>query len=290
MRKDRLVVLTGAGGKIGKALINRIISKTQWKVIAFSSSLESREEWRQRVAIKNNKEISSLLPSLKEADTCVHLAFSRRFNTNSDIALSLDFSSNVYRAVHACGCRLINLSTIGVYGLNPNFPDENTIPAPDSLYSMAKYASEVLMDSFFYDNPIGNTNVRLCGIVQSQRVIPVFIDNAKNKGQIQIVGGQQQFSWIDIDDAVDALIALISFDGKWRKVYNVCLNKERYLITDCAEIVSEIAAQKGFGRTDVVVTPTNDNPICVGWNSEAFMHDTGWNPQVTIRETIHNMF
>lgn len=290
MEKDRLVVLTGAGGKIGRALISRIIERTRWCILAFSSSLETKEEWGQRVRVHHNSEICTLLPSLKDADTCVHMAFSRRFNTNSDIALSLDFSSNLYKAAVACGCRLVNLSTVGVYGLNPDFPTEEAVPAPDSLYSMAKYASEVLMHSYYMNTDISATNVRLSGIVQSQRVLPIFIENAKTKGEIQITGGKQQFSWIDIDDAVDALIALIAYDGVWKPAYNVSLNKERYLITDCAEYVAEAAEEKGYGRTRVVVTPTDDNPICVGWNAEAFMDDTGWKPNVTIQETINKMF
>lgn len=290
MTKDRLVVLTGAGGKIGRALIARILEKTAWRVLAFSSSLEENPEWNGRVTVYGNEEILPLLPTLKGVDTCVHMAFSRRFNTNSEIALSLDFSSNLYKAALACGSRVINLSTVGVYGLNPNFPDENTTPAPDSLYSMAKYGSEVLMHSYFQGSNVSVTNVRLSGIVQSQRVLPIFIENAKTKGEIQITGGKQQFSWIDIEDAVDALIAMIAYDGEWRPAYNVTLNKVRYLITDMAEAVATVAEQKGYGRTKITVTPNEDNPICVGWSSEAFMADTGWKPKVSIEETINKMF
>ena len=285
-----MVVLTGAGGKIGRALINRIIEKTSWRILAFSSSLEEKQGWADRVKVHPNDEIATLLPTLNGVDTCVHMAFSRRFNTNSEIALSLDFSSNLYKAAKACGCRVINLSTVGVYGLNPNFPDEKTPPAPDSLYSMAKYASEVLMHSYFQGSNVPVTNVRLSGIVQSQRVLPIFIENAKNKGEIQITGGKQQFSWIDIDDAVDALVAMIAYDGNWRPAYNVTLNKVRYLITDMAETVAFEAEKKGYGKTKITVTPNNDNPICVGWNSEAFVKDTGWEPRVKIEETINKMF
>ena len=196
MEKDRLVVLTGAGGKIGRALIDRIVERTKWRILAFSSSLDNKEGWGQRVDIKSNSEIGILLPSLKGVDTCVHMAFSRRFNTNSDIALSLDFSSNLYKATVACGCRLVNLSTVGVYGLNPDFPTEEAVPAPDSLYSMAKYASEVLMYSYYMNTDISATNVRLSGIVQSQRVLPIFIENAKTKGEIQITGGKLMMLWM----------------------------------------------------------------------------------------------
>ena len=290
MEKDRLIVLSGAGGKIGRALIRQILEKTSWRIIAFSSSIKEDCMMYERVTVHTNEEISTILPNLKDVDTCIHLAFSRRFNTNTEIALSLDFSSEFYKAASTCDSRLINISTVGVYGLNPDFPDEETKPAPDTLYAMAKYASEVLMNSYFQNSRIDYTNVRLSGIAQSQRVLPVFIDDAKNKGEIRITGGKQQFSWIDLDDAVNAIIALVAYDGRWRPIYNVTLNRQRYLITEIAEIVSSVAKEKGFNKTKITVIPTTDIPICVGWNSEAFSKDTGWTPTVAINETISKMF
>lgn len=282
--------MTGAGGKLGRALIQRIIDRTNWHIIAFSSSMEENTQWGSRIIVRRNDDLDKALSQEKGVDTCVHLAFSRRFNTNSDIALSLDFSANLYKAAKMCGCRVINLSTVGVYGLNPNMPDENTTPAPDSLYSMAKYASEVLMSAYFQGSSINVTNIRLSGIAQSQRVLPVFIENAKNKGEIQITGGEQQFSWIDIDDAVDAVIAMIAFEGKWKPAYNVTLNQKRYSILDIAEMVSSTAEERGYGKTKITVTPSEDEAICVGWNSEAFCKETGWKPMVIISDTIKKMF
>ena len=290
MNKDRLIVVTGAGGRIGRALIDRIVERTPWRIIAFSSSLKRDSIESKRVSVHCNEEIASLLPYLQGVDTCVHLAFSRRFNTNSEIALSLDFSAGLYRAALSCGCRVINLSTVGVYGLNPYLPDETAIPAPDSLYSMAKYASEVLMCSVFKDSRVSVSNVRLSGIAQSQRVLPIFIENAKREGVIHIRGGKQQFSWIDIMDATDALIALIAYDGSWKHSYNVSLNKKRYLITELADKVAAVAEKEGYPKTAISITSSDETPICVGWNSEAFIGDTGWYPRVGIDDTIIKMF
>lgn len=290
MNKDRLIVLTGSGGRIGRSLIERILNQTSWRVLAFSSSLEETERWNGRVIVHRNEDISALLPLMQGIDTCVHMAFSRRFNTNKDIALSLDFSSLFFKSILASDCRVINLSSVGVYGLNSNFPDEKTPPSPDSLYSMAKYASEVLINSYFQGGERSFSNVRLSGVAQSQRVLPVFIDNAKNKGEIQITGGKQQFSWIDIMDAVDALIALIAYDGPWHSVYNVTLNKVRYQISELAEVVADVAELNGLDRTKITIIPNDDDPIRVGWNSELFMSETGWRPLVPIEETIRRMF
>ena len=290
MKKERLIVLTGSGGRIGRSFIDRILNQTSWKVLAFSSSLKELPEWSGRVAVHNNEDIRSILTPNSEIDTCVHMAFSRRFNSNAEIASSLDFSASFYRTIKECRCRVINLSTVGVYGLNPSYPDENTFPAPDSLYSMAKYASEVLLNSLFNESDQSITSVRLSGIAQSQRVLPVFIEDAKTKGEIQIIGGKQQFSWLDIMDAVDAIIALIAYDDPWKPVYNVSLNRERYSIIDLAHAVANAAEKRGFSRTNISIKPNNDGPICVGWSSELFISETGWKPRVSIEETINTMF
>ena len=290
MNKNRTVVLTGAGGTIGRTLIEHILVRTRWRILAFSSSLEGKADWGDRVVVYTNDEINTILTVVENVDTCVHLAFSRRFKTNSEIASSLDFSLSVFKAALACGCRLINLSTVGVYGLNSSFPDENTSPAPDSLYAMAKYASEVLLRSVFMGEEREFTNLRLSGVVQSQRVVPVFIENAKTHGEIRITGGKQQFSWIDIDDAVDGIIAMIAYEGRWKPIYNVALNKTRYLITDIAKIVADVSELKGFGKTVISVMPSDESSICVGWDSQSFIDHTGWVPKFTIRDTILKMF
>ena len=290
MLKKRKIVISGAGGKIGQALIAKILHDTDWEIIVFSSSILSDSNYDPRLIIYHNNDILKILSSLKDVDTCVHLAFSRRFSSNADIALSLDFSLNFYKAVRLSGSRLINISTVGIYGQRSDFPDESYIPSPESLYAMAKYASEVLMESVFEEYKKDVTNVRLSGIAQSQRILPVFIERAKHNFPIEIKGGNQEFSWIDMSDAIEAIMALIRFDGKWEKIYNVSLNKKRYSILKLAEMVAVAAETKGLIRTPIHVIQTEEKPICVGWNSERFIDDTGWYPKKDITETIENMF
>ena len=288
---SRTLVITGAGGYLGRSLIQRIMDNTDWSVLAVSSSLQPQSsDWEGRVQVFDNSAIESCFQVREDIDTCIHLAFSRRFRSSTEIARSLDYSLKVYRLAAKKGCRIVNMSSVGIYGLSSSFLDENADPAPDSLYSMAKYASEVLLSSVLAGKDIQATNMRLSGVAQSQRVLPVFIENAKTKGVITITGGKQQFSWIDIDDAVDALIALVNYEGNWKKAYNVSLNRVRYSIVELADLVAEEAEERGYARTRTEVNASEDTPICVGWDSGAFTADTGWMPKVSIRETIHKMF
>jgi nucleoside-diphosphate-sugar epimerase len=219
----------------------------------------------------------------------VHFAFARRSRSNSDIASSLDFSETVFKAVrnHAT-CRLVNISTVGDYAASEDYMDEDALIGPDTIYGMAKYASEVLMRSIFEGVLDRTTNLRLGGVAQSQRILPVFIENACRKHQMNITGGTQQFSWIDTDDANTAIAAALKMD-KWQPTYNITLDKKRYLITDIAKMVASQAEKLGYGNVEICLTP-QDIHLCVGWTSKRFIDDSGWTPEVSLEKTIEKMF
>lgn len=284
----KTIAITGASGNLGGKLVGFLLEKTDWNIITFSS--QPLLQWKDQSRVKqyNNSEIENILPVL-DADVLVHFAFARRFRSNADIASSLDFAEKVYRALYANSkCKLVNISTVGVYAPSDDFIDEKALVGPDTLYGMAKYASEVLMRSVFH-NHLGRTTIlRLGGVAQSQRILPVFIEDAKTKHEINIVGGSQMFSWIDISDTIEAIVALLKTE-KWSPVYNVTLDKTRYLITDVAQMVAACAKEKGYGDVSVNVTP-NDIHICVGWTSAKFIEDIGWKPKVSLEETINKMF
>ncbi len=284
----KTIVVTGASGNLGGQLVERLLLETNWNIVTFSSSTISKWEGEDRIKQYRNNQIRQILPDIK-ADALVHLAFARRFRSNTDIATSIDFSEQVFKAAYANpSCRVVNISTVGVYAPSDDFIDESAPVGPDSLYGMAKYASEVLLNSVFEDSRERITNLRLGGVAQSQRLIPVFIENAIANHQINIVGGTQQFSWIDIEDAISAMVAILHVE-KWKPIYNVTLNKERYLITDIANMVADHAKALGYGDVTISVE-SKDIHLCVGWNSESFMNDSKWHPQVSIAETVRKMF
>lgn len=285
---NKTIAITGASGNLGGSLVEHILRNTDWELVTFSSRSLSQWTTNPRVHQYHNEDIGKILPSL-DVDILVHFAFARRFRSNTDIATSLDFADRVYRSVYKnAKCRLVNISTVGVYAPSDDFIDKNAPIGPDSLYGMAKYASEVILKSVFMDSIERTTNLRLGGVAQSQRLIPVFIENAKNNHEISIVGGAQQFSWIDIDDAIEAIAATLQMES-WQQVYNVTLNMERYTILDIAQKVADIAKDLGYGDVNITIKP-QDIHLMVGWVSSRFINDSGWTPQVSIVDTIKKMF
>ncbi len=288
MERNRLILVTSVEGYFERALIRRILDRTKWSVIAFSTSLDKEKELESRIVLYPYREMHSVFQ--RQADTCIHLGFSEEFENNSEIALKLDFSSELYKNALLNGCRLINLSTVKVYGTNVNYPDESVEPIPDSLFGMASYASEVLVDSYYKNCDESFTNLRLSDIAQSQKILKELINCVKSKEKVQFPNEIKHFSWLDIDDAVDSIIALIAFDGKWREKYNVSINKLSYSISKLVNLVSRIAEMKGYGKILINYNSNNEESNTAIWNSDAFSKDTGWHTQVDISETINKMF
>lgn len=288
----KTIAITGSGGYLGTNLIANILQTTNWNVVAFSSKPAIQvmpiNEDVERLIVVSNEDMNSYFETHR-IDIVVHVAFSRRFNTVTQIAQSINFSEHVYKLCHIYNCKLINISTVGVYGQSKDFLNENSVVAPDSLYSMAKYASEVLLYSIYGENTGLATNIRLSGIAQSQKILPTFIENAKSNQIINIIGGTQQFSWIDIDDATEAIILLLKKEEPWDFIYNVSLDECRYSIIEIAEMVANEAEKFGYKRPKIKINPS-DLTVCVGWSSKKFMNFTGWIPKISINETISKMF
>ena len=284
----KTIAITGASGNLGGRLVDYLLKTTDWNIVTFSSNPIEKWENEPRVRQFQNSNIGDVLPSL-DVDILVHFAFARRFRSNMDIATSLDFAEKVYCAVcQNSKCKLINISTVGVYAPSETFIDENAPIGPDSLYGMAKYASEVLMRSMFSGHLDRTTILRLGGVAQSQRILPIFIENAKSAREINISGGGQLFSWIDVDDAISAIATALNME-KWQPIYNITLDKKRYSIIEVAQMVANQAKKLGYGDVKINITP-QDIHLCVGWTSQRFIKDSGWQPQITIQDTIKKMF
>lgn len=280
--------ITGASGNLGGRLVDYLLKTTDWEIITFSSSHLTQWASQPRVHQYRNEDVGNTIPTL-DLDVLVHFAFARRFRSNTDIATSLDFAEKVYWAVYQNpNCKLVNISTVGVYAPSETFIDENALIGPDTLYGMAKYASEVLMRSVFSGCLDRTTTLRLGGVAQSQRILPIFIESAKDAREINISGGGQLFSWIDIDDAISAIAAVLKL-GKWQPIYNITLDKKRYSIIEIAQMVANQAKKLGYGDVKINITP-QDIHLCVGWTSQRFIKDSGWQPQITIQDTIKKMF
>lgn len=285
------ILITGANGFLGGKITQKIITDTELDVIAVASSeekvlsmCEKEGVDKSRVHFLSNSEMLMPDTELNDVFGAVHLAFARRVRPAVDIASSLTYATAVFHKLANSNIdRIINMSSQGVYGATEEIRTEDTPPAPENHYTMAKYASEVLFNDILSNCP-HYTNFRLDLVAQSQNIIKGLCKSAK-EGKINLKGGKQVFSFIDGEDVAEAVVAMLKADGGWETIYNVGWNQKRYTLVELAEIVAEAAIKCGYKRPEIELTEA-DISLWAGMNSSRFIEKAGWRPSTGLFETV----
>ena len=289
------ILITGANGFLGGKIARRILTDTDFDVLAAASSEEKAAAMCERegvdparVRFLSNDDLLKPETALDGVCGAVHLAFARRMRPSAEIAASLVYASRVFHKLADCRIdRVINMSSQGVYGAAEEIRTEESVPAPETPYTMAKYASELLFDDILKDCP-HRTNFRLDPVTQSQNIIKGLCKSAK-EGTIQLKGGRQVFSFLDGEDAAAAVPAMLKSEGDWDRVYNVGWNRRRYTLTELAEIVADTAEECGYRRPEIRLTEA-DIALWAGMDSGRFMKKTGWSPVIGLKQSLAGLF
>lgn len=295
---SKFILLTGSDGNLGGKLTKFLADSTDYSVVAVSSFPEriplmiEREKIQQTDKIIQMSSDEMFRSDLTGMNICgaVHFAFSRAIFPNKDIASSLDYSLAAFNKIIDSNIQnAIYVSSQSIYGNTPEWRTEETIPAPDSIYAMAKYAGEKLFESCYRGHDdLQHAIIRLDIIAQSQNLVKALCKNAKEKGAIHLTGGKQQFSYLDIRDVPGAIYALLSTKSKWKPVYNVGRDKTRYSLVEIAEIVKNTVAEDGISVT--ITLDENDTEFWSGMDTTRFMNETGWKPCVDIYQIVKDIY
>ena len=126
---------------------------------------------------------------LKDSDVVVLLAAQHRDDVSP---VSLYYDTNVggmevtLKAMEKNGCkRIVFFSSVAVYGLNKNNPDENHEKDPFNHYGKSKWQAEQVLQKWYESHPDWNVNI----------IRPTVIFGERNRGNVynllsQISGGK----------------------------------------------------------------------------------------------------
>ncbi len=282
------ILLTGAGGFLGRQLLWHLKESDNYFVYAVTSNVEKLS----RVVSASNIEIVEINTevNLNEIDIVIHGAFARTGKSH-DLITSLEYSNNIFQAAISNKVpAIINISSQSVYGNNENIPwTENEDMMPNDMYGLAKASSEILLKGLSKNSSTVITNIRLSSIMINARFVNVFVQNAIDGNPINIVGGTQRVSFMDIRDAVDGIIALLDIStSKWEMAYNLGTGKQNSIL-EIAEIVKEVA--KSYSDKEVVINiDKKDISLNPCMDVSKFTNLTGWTAQYDINEMVRAQF
>jgi len=245
----RKILITGAGGFIGRELVKKLSKNKNNKIIALDNeirgNLASIEKGKniinKNLDIRDKKKIEKIF---KNIDECFHLAAingTKNFYDKPELVLDVGVKGtiNIIELVKKYNVKkFIYFSSSEAYQ-KPNFiptkeNEELKVPNvfnPRFSYGGSKIIGELLTINYLKKSKTKFYILRPHNVygpnMGSDHVLPELINKLKkNKNTLKIVGdGNDSRSFIYVTDAVNAIIK-VSMKGNPNEIYNIGSNDE----------------------------------------------------------------
>lgn len=279
------VLITGAAGLLGSNIVERMIDRHNYNVIA-SDIDKSRIPKGSNIKSMSNDELFQT--ELLEINTVINCAFARGNNVSALVS-ALWFNEKLIFKLKEIGAKsILNISSQGLYkSLGPGqLASEDSEIEPYDLYAFAKFAQERQFTSNFAEKV---TNIRMASLINNARFLLYFIERVVEGKDIVITAPNQYVSMLDARDAAEGIINLCDLPIEKRKqVYNLGTG-EQYSILQIAEAVRRIGFLHGYSKTMIRI---DDQGKCsaAGMSASRIKKETGWSPRHSLDSTINDLF
>lgn len=290
MNNRKKIVITGASGFLGSHLVERMKGDEQYEVYALSSK---PDELRDRLGGENvvYSHKDDLRAEMLEDSIVISCAYPRN-STGTAIADGLKYIQRVFEsAVESGASAIINISSQSVYSQQrTEAATEETPVCLESPYAVGKYAIELILESICKGSKTRYTSLRMASLIGpgfDQRIVNRFVKKLIAHEPITVVKQPKQMGFLDVEDAVGAIIAVTesSMPG-WKTVYNVG-NGRGYTVEEIYDsVASELKDQIDITQT---VFETGEDASSSAVSSECLKKDTGFIPVIDLNESIRRI-
>jgi UDP-glucose 4-epimerase len=264
------VLVTGGAGFIGSHLADALIARGDQVVALDNFSTGSTANIKHITKnfeiidgdIRNTELIND---TIKDVDLVFHMAAALGVNTILEsplesISTNIAGSEVVLNAAANHNKRILIASTSEIYGKNPKQPlnesDDRVVGSPQKIrwsYSDAKAIEEAMAFSLNQEKGLKVTTARLFNTVGPRQsahygmVVPRFARSALKNEPINIYGdGTQSRVFCHVDDAIEALLALVGTDKTIHEVYNVGGTGEITIKELADQVIKETKSQSSI--------------------------------------------
>ena len=274
------VVVTGAGGIVGRAAVARL-ANSGWRVVPVVSPASSANIPGAIVA-----DLTHGLPDVGAFSHVVHLAAAlthdaRYHDADASGRLTRRFDDAVIDSANRQGARVVYASTCSLYdpvGSNEKTEDDGALRS-DTPYRLAKRETERRLLSegraviFRLSAPVGP------GMFAST-VLPCFIQTARSGGTIEVWGsGSREQNFVFADDVADFIWRAMRADAAG--LYNVA--GAAVSMRKLARLVVQTIQR---GRYEMATAPDPLDGQTARYSGALAWRDLAWQPTTPLEEGI----
>ncbi len=296
----KVIVITGATGVIGEALIERLTELNPKKIICltrFERNLNHKKssviEWR-KVNLKDQKKT---VEALNGGDLVFHLAgikhdaqkYEEEFSYEDNVIIT----NNVVGACIELNIgKLIFVSSALIYGIPQSLPVLETHRLdPISEYAKSKLDCEKIISDASLSGKLNSIIVRACNIyggrLEIDTVIGKIISQAIEKSRLTLYNLKTERDFLHIVDVVNALLILSQWESSHSFIFNMSTGNA-HSIQELVEI-AQVYWHRNFNISLPVQEKYPDMETTIPTiflSNELICKNTGWTPGITIERGL----
>lgn len=295
MKKRKKIVITGASGFLGCHLVERLKGDERYRVFALSSTPEQLKEQIRGANIEycyKNVIEEEYAAEILNGAIIINCAYPRN-STGTVIADGLKYIQRVFEsAVEIGATAIINISSQSVYSQQrTEIATEKTPVCLENPYAVGKYAVELMLETICKGSETAYTNLRMASLIGpgfDQRIVNRMVKQAIAGEELHVVRNNQKFGFLDIEDAIESLMALLDTDVvQWKLAYNVGNGKE-YSVVYIAECIKYVFEGNGLPFPNINAV-NGDGFGSTGIDYNLLHKDTGFEPTVSLDASIQRI-
>lgn len=289
------VMVTGASGVLGRALVQELLKRKR-RVLAVTRCVERfscDESDTELLNVVSWGDVFAKRIDTEGLSVVIHCGFSRSQN-GADLASSMNLSEKLFRwATDNSIPSLINISSQSIYGKWRNVPSkEDDLVDPLDAYALAKLACERLGENITKDSATVFSSIRLASLIGpefEERIVFKMLRGALCAEKISIIGGKQEFSFMDIRDAVSGILQMLEVDSSlWRPLYNLG-TEDCYSIVQLAETIKSVVFNNTNKTVLITVRPEDIN-LKTALNCDLFKHDFSFVSKYDLVDSVEYIY